>query len=367
MRSILLTVFLFHFYCFVNAQQALASMSNITVDGGCIYFDVNLRAQGLNIYLGDTDISFKFNIDNFGSHNIEEVDGSTLVNSLGNPIFASISPAIVLQGRRYVINIASPNPTSVGALNNITARMIDGTTYRLGRYRICTITNPAGLAGFECDLVNTFVFSINPANYNQFQVTDQCTAPPLLVPLPVELLRFSVQAQDNESIVLNWSSAMEQTFSHYEIERSVDGSVFQKIGLEAGKGGPLQPATYQYTDERPFTGMNYYRLKMVDQDGAYKYSDIEAARIGSKNGMGLNVWPTPTPSGFNAVLNLDHAAHTTWQLSNALGVSVAHFSIQLDKGDYSHYYDLSDYPNGLYHLNVRTETGLVSEKIIKVD
>lgn len=93
-----------------------------------------------------------------------------------------------------------------------------------------------------------------------------------VVPLSLNLLEFSADANEN-STLLKWKSMDEIQFSHYDVERSDDGKNFVKIATVNGKGGPNTPATYHYEDLRSKTNVVYYRLKMFDVDGQFRYSN----------------------------------------------------------------------------------------------
>ncbi|MDA0196847.1 MAG: VCBS repeat-containing protein [Bacteroidetes bacterium] len=88
--------------------------------------------------------------------------------------------------------------------------------------------------------------------------------------LPVELVSFSGKA-GNESIVLDWVTATEVNNDRFEIERSVDGANWDVVGTVVGAGSSEDFLTYEFTDRRPVIGINYYRLRQVDFDGAHEY------------------------------------------------------------------------------------------------
>lgn len=103
------------------------------------------------------------------------------------------------------------------------------------------------------------------------------------VPLPVELLNFTVQ-EAAETAVLKWESAQEINFKQYDIERSTDGKSFSTLAWVAGAGNTIERQQYSYHDKSIESGeFYYYRLKMVDLDESYDYSPIVAlATKGSK-------------------------------------------------------------------------------------
>ncbi|MFT3979520.1 MAG: S8 family serine peptidase [Ferruginibacter sp.] len=92
-------------------------------------------------------------------------------------------------------------------------------------------------------------------------------------PLPVTLISFNGRLQNNMA-ALQWTVENELNFARYEIERSVNGTSFAAIGSVNARGGSgtLQ---YDFTDDRlPAAAVIYYRLKMVDLDNSYRYSNI---------------------------------------------------------------------------------------------
>ena len=116
------------------------------------------------------------------------------------------------------------------------------------------------------------------------------------VPLPVELVSFTAKAQDCEA-VLNWATASEENFSHFEVERSTDGKVFEKVGKVRGTVNSLTYNEYRFIDELT-SEVQYYRLKMVDLDESYEYSEMRAVESDCKEEQsGLTVFPSPLDQG----------------------------------------------------------------------
>jgi hypothetical protein len=92
-------------------------------------------------------------------------------------------------------------------------------------------------------------------------------------PLPVTLVSLSAQGEEN-GISLKWQTVTESNFSHFEVQRSTDGKNFAKIGLGNGSNG-----SYDFTDEAPVKGINYYRLKMIDLDNSYALSRVVSSKF----------------------------------------------------------------------------------------
>jgi choice-of-anchor B domain-containing protein len=89
--------------------------------------------------------------------------------------------------------------------------------------------------------------------------------------LEVSLTEFTAEARSGGFTRLNWNTEAENNFSHFIIQRSADGSVYTDLYKLPGSG---TPSSYLYDDESPARGINFYRLKQVDQDGKISYSEI---------------------------------------------------------------------------------------------
>ncbi len=97
--------------------------------------------------------------------------------------------------------------------------------------------------------------------------------------LPVELINFRAQKQ-TESINLFWQTASETHNDRFEIEHSQTGQTFRKIGEIAGAHNSHIVLDYQFNHDTPENGVNYYRLKQVDEDGVYEYSNVVSVVMG---------------------------------------------------------------------------------------
>ncbi|MBL0327236.1 MAG: G8 domain-containing protein [Cytophagaceae bacterium] len=86
---------------------------------------------------------------------------------------------------------------------------------------------------------------------------------------PVKLSNFSSDIIISK-IKLNWETREETNFSKFDIQRSFDSKSFESIGLISGSG----EGSYVFFDDSPKPGNNYYRLKMIDQDGSFEFSKI---------------------------------------------------------------------------------------------
>jgi hypothetical protein len=172
-------------------------------------------------------------------------------------------------------------------------------------------------------------------------------------PLPLNLLNFSGE-NTSEGNQLNWLTANEVALNHFEIERSIDAKVFEKIGEVQANGGPSEKVNYDFVDQATSIGKVFYRLRMVDLDGKYKYSKI----INIENNLDseLTIYPNPTSDYFSI------SGNTTFeklQIVDSSGRIVKEF-LTNDINKYS----IRDLFKGVYHINIFNGNKILSKKIL---
>ena len=112
---------------------------------------------------------------------------------------------------------------------------------------------------------------------------------------PVEWLDFQARV-DERTVVLEWATATEYNNDHFVVERSVEGLMFEAIGSVDGVGNSRHIQQYQAVDERPLSGISYYRIRQVDFDGTSSYSQVVAVEMG--NARYIRVYPNPVQDRF---------------------------------------------------------------------
>jgi GEVED domain/Secretion system C-terminal sorting domain/Pregnancy-associated plasma protein-A len=113
--------------------------------------------------------------------------------------------------------------------------------------------------------------------------------------IPLELVSFSAKAQFDKTIALDWTTASEQNVAYFDVERSFSGKNFEKIGQVKAVGNSNAEQHYNMIDAKPQASLIYYRLKMVDNDGSFKYSAIRTVVFNPE--MTVSVYPNPTSKG----------------------------------------------------------------------
>ena len=106
------------------------------------------------------------------------------------------------------------------------------------------------------------------------------------IPLPVELTSFTAQAE-NQKVILKWTTATELNNNGFEIQRKVAESDFATIGFVRGEGTTTNQREYSYIDKDLVDGKYFYRLKQVDYNGSYEYSNVIEVDVRSLNEYAL--------------------------------------------------------------------------------
>jgi hypothetical protein len=160
--------------------------------------------------------------------------------------------------------------------------------------------------------------------------------------LPIELTSFEGKNNGNQN-QLTWATASETQNNGFDIERSTDGSRFEKIGFVAGNGTTSQTQRYTFNDDKSPNGIAYYRLKQLDYDGRFEYSKIVA--IAQKGDNAVSVFPNPS-NGVFTLSGLENIEDEQISIVNSIGQNIA-ITVQNDGQ-----MDLSAYPSGVYYLRI---------------
>jgi hypothetical protein len=172
--------------------------------------------------------------------------------------------------------------------------------------------------------------------------------------IPVELTSFTANVVDH-TVVLNWSTATETNNFGFEVEKK-SGSNYRTIGFVNGAGTTTQPQEYTFVDEYAEVGVNYYRLKQVDLDGTYSYSDqVEVDFAPAVFSLEQN-YPNPFNPSTKIVFNLAADSKVTLKVFDVLGQEITNLiNSQLDAGRHEFTFDASLFNSGVYFYRIDAE------------
>ncbi len=175
-----------------------------------------------------------------------------------------------------------------------------------------------------------------------------------LTPLPIELIDFEANLNERKTVDVSWSSLTEINNDYYTIERSTDTESWKQIEVLDGAGNSMSLLSYKTNDKTPVYGNNYYRLKQVDFDGQYKYS--ETINVTIEGAFKIQIFPIPANNSLSIIGNeLDLK---TIKIFNSLGQEI----------DYSYLSSFEDFieidvsilTEGFYFIQINS--GFESEK-----
>lgn len=183
-------------------------------------------------------------------------------------------------------------------------------------------------------------------------------------PLPVTLLRFTGRRSPAGNL-LEWVTGTEVNSKEFILERSADGTAFAAIDRTNAAGNSTVQNNYSLLDGKFGIGKNFYRLKMVDLDGTFKYSRI----VVIENGPGLlttTLAPNPARTGMSSLLTINGIetdARISVSIINAAGATLRTYQQQSFNGTVQVSLPAENLPSGSYMILLRDASGKVNETI----
>ncbi|MDQ6480544.1 DUF6923 family protein [Dyadobacter sp. LHD-138] len=189
--------------------------------------------------------------------------------------------------------------------------------------------------------------------------------PVIANPLPVTLVRFTAKKGERNAVMLDWATTAEINSEQFEVQHSTNGKNWDMIKTIAASGESKTVKNYMYTHDTPVNGLNYYRLKMIDQDATYAFSRIVS--ISFEGEHNLNVYPNPV-SDLLQIINVNKQLIKSVEIIDIAGKIVYLSSSERGLSDIvSKGVDISKLPSGAYVVRVSGINGILStSKIIVV-
>ncbi len=187
--------------------------------------------------------------------------------------------------------------------------------------------------------------------------------------LPVKYVAFTALATE-KSVLLNWITEQELNNSHFDVERSFDGKTFTNIGIVLDGFENGNKMNYAFKDNATSLQENsivYYRLKQVDINGAFTYSNILAVRFKNSNDVTMQVSPNPFVESVTARFNSSEKGVAAMHIINLSGQTVVNKNIAVNKGfNNLQISGLSILPGGTYMATlVMNGKMIATQKIVK--
>lgn len=200
-------------------------------------------------------------------------------------------------------------------------------------------------------------YSVSIADNNGCLASTSLTlAPNCSQPLPVEMLSFTV-SKNGDNALLDWVTATEVNNDYFEVEHSSDGEQFNKVDRVYSKNGnSTSVQSYNYVHGNTVKGINYYRLKQVDFDGQFEYTDIRSVVFGGAGN--LTVYPNPTSQILNVKVPVGMDENSVIEIVNGVG-QVIRTLTEADMSKSILSLNVSDLAIGYYFIQIRDRKSVV--------
>lgn len=177
--------------------------------------------------------------------------------------------------------------------------------------------------------------------------------------LALSFQNVNVKANDNSSVSVSWSVAQQAGTKGYYIEHSTDGSNWGDAGFVAAKEIYSSNAEYDFTDNSPFSGINYYRIHEVDMNDNGNYSEVKTVSLANGFTASTQVWPNPAK---DLIRIQNNSSYTMARIYNQSGALVS--ESKLNGG--ANTININPLPFGAYIMNIKDQNGNnYNQKFIK--
>jgi hypothetical protein len=182
--------------------------------------------------------------------------------------------------------------------------------------------------------------------------------------LPVEIASFDAKVKNNQ-VTMSWTTATEVNNFGFEVERKTNSS-WEKLGFVGGQGNCNSPTEYSYIDKNPVGGNKFlYRLKQIDNDGQFEYSDIiEVNLIPAEFALYQN-YPNPFNPNTKIKFQLPKECKVQIKIYDLLGAEIQELlNESKEPGIYEIEFNAENLPSGIYVYRISADNYLQTKKMI---
>jgi hypothetical protein len=214
-------------------------------------------------------------------------------------------------------------------------------------YRLVVAASRGGLITPDCHYFNDYILVVAEGG-----------------PTPVKLTSFNGD-YSNGVARLNWQTSQELNNDRFELYRSYDGNNFELATSIAGAGNSSVPKNYTYQDHINLDGNVYYKLKQVDIDGKFSFSNI--IKLSSNDAKAsFKIYPNPVVNNFAASFSAPKSGVATLLIRNTSGQTVYKKSLSIIKGDNTVSIGAQQFSTGMYYINIINDEINYSGKLQKL-
>ena len=176
-------------------------------------------------------------------------------------------------------------------------------------------------------------------------------------PLPLKLTEFTGNIS-GEKIKLRWHTVSEFNIKNIIVERSKDGISFYELTSILPRGNNGNGASYSAIDHFPFSGLNYYRLKIIDPDGHFAYSDIIKLEMSQKELVITQLFPNPVYDLLQLQLQSNKKQVIRFSVFDVTAKLLQSDVLNLMEGINNTTLSFGNFAAGMYFIHLKNEQGI---------
>lgn len=346
-----------------NSEEITLEVSASSTEGNSGSFvDGNIRKIGITDFVfptGDGERWARIGISDMGSGS-GDFKARYFYENYGVPM--PVSGAIDHVSFTEYWDLARPSGTATPKAtlyweDTASSAIDDPALLLVAHYRGGTWRDMGNSAHSWTGVGNSPGYVTSDVNFNSFSPVTFASTSSEFNPLPVELIDFEVVSINDEEVLASWSTLSETNNSHFVLERSQDGFVFETLGTITGAGNSNVINNYNYTDKEPYVGVSYYRIRQVDFDGVETLSSVKSVFIDKgANIVDVVLFPNPVKDGSCSIeIKGQQEAQLHMVIVNSNGLLSVNEDIYIENG----ILDISDMvmnlPSGLYTVVLNNE------------
>ncbi len=326
---------------------AAATKSEHIVAGSSDYFystnnKLMAKISGVNAALGCVSTT----VENAGNTWV-----SFLAGQRSAKVYA-ITPTTNVTTTDYTLSLYFDN-TELGGKTASSLRIAKTTAASIG---LANAGNTIFVTPTITTLGNNTVFTGNFTGFSRFFLIDAATV------LPITSLTFNAY-ESNNTAILQFTTATENNSKGFDVEKSLDGITFNKFAFIPGKGNSVTQSNYSLQDNN-LTDVQYYRLKQMDNDGKYSYSNVVLVK-GKSGKQHITFITNPFITELKVVMANKVAKNIVIELLDATGKSVIKKN---NMGNNTNFFILplpGNIAKGIYFINITADGERYGTKLMK--
>jgi hypothetical protein len=179
--------------------------------------------------------------------------------------------------------------------------------------------------------------------------------------LPVELKDFTAVRNGKKS-ELNWTTAFERNNEEFEVQRSTDKENYTIVTTVRGQGNSEGDVDYKAFDESPVAGVNYYRLKQIDTDGTFEYSDVKSVEFAPE--VNVEIYPSLVKRGEQINFKIKGISNSdfTFSVTDIAGKLIEKGTVSRFSDNY--FISTTDLSSGVYVVDLKNNVQNFSQKVV---